>query len=175
MSEPVTSGTDRVGWAALPRRRPVRPARSLTAIRSPLSRRARWVLVTLSVLLPIAAWLALSTSGAVSPTFLPTPQAVWAAGVKLASSGQLATDAWASIVRVLLGFGLAVAVSVPLGIVMGSFRAAQAFLEPVVGLLRYLPASAFIPLLIIWLGAGRTVQDCPAVPRHRLLQHLDDR
>ena len=42
----------------------------------------------------------------------------------------------------------------PLGILMGSFRAGEALLEPVVGLLRYLPASAFIPLLIIWLGLG---------------------
>jgi NitT/TauT family transport system permease protein len=47
-----------------------------------------------------------------------------------------------------------VLVSVPLGIVIGSFRAGQALFEPVIGLLRYMPASAFIPLLIIWLGLG---------------------
>jgi len=55
---------------------------------------------------------------------------------------------------VLEGFGLAVLVSVPLGILMGTFTAGQAFFEPLIGLLRYLPASAFIPLLIIWLGLG---------------------
>jgi NitT/TauT family transport system permease protein len=43
---------------------------------------------------------------------------------------------------------------VPLGILMGTFRAGQAALEPVIGLLRYLPAGAFIPLLVIWLGLG---------------------
>jgi NitT/TauT family transport system permease protein len=38
--------------------------------------------------------------------------------------------------------------------VLGSFQAGQALFEPIVGLLRYLPASAFIPLLTIWLGIG---------------------
>jgi NitT/TauT family transport system permease protein len=55
---------------------------------------------------------------------------------------------------VFVGFGLAVGVSVPLGIVMGSFRAGWALFEPILGLLRYLPAGSFIPLLIIWLGLG---------------------
>ena len=56
--------------------------------------------------------------------------------------------------RILIGFGLAILVSVPLGVLMGGFQAGQALFEPVVGLLRYLPASAFIPLLTIWLGIG---------------------
>jgi NitT/TauT family transport system permease protein len=37
---------------------------------------------------------------------------------------------------------------------MGTFQFAQALLEPMIGLLRYLPASAFLPLMIIWLGLG---------------------
>jgi NitT/TauT family transport system permease protein len=70
----------------------------------------------------------------------------------MAQSGQLFTDAWASVRRVLIGFGLAAAVSAPLGLLLGSFRAGQALLEPMMGLLRYLPAAAFIPLLMIYLG-----------------------
>jgi NitT/TauT family transport system permease protein len=153
----VTTGTDpptRAGWAALPRRRPPRRVPSLLAIRSPISRRARWILITLSVLVPVVTWLALSGSGTVEPRFLPSPMAVWSAGVEMARTGQLLSDGWASVQRVLWGFGLAVAVSVPLGIFMGTFRAGQAVFEPVIGLLRYLPASAFIPLLILWLGLG---------------------
>ena len=85
---------------------------------------------------------------------VPSPAAVWEAGVEMARAGTLATDTWASVQRILIGFGLAILVSVPLGIVMGGFQAGQALFEPVVGLLRYLPASAFIPLLTIWLGIG---------------------
>jgi NitT/TauT family transport system permease protein len=144
----------RENWPALPRRRPARRRVRLLAIRGPISARARAVLTVLSVAVPLVAWFALSAGAVVSPTFLPSPARVWAAGADMAGSGQLFTDAWATVDRVLIGFGLAVVVSVPLGLLMGSFQAAQAALEPVIGLLRYLPASAFIPLLIIWLGLG---------------------
>jgi len=143
----------RPALAQLPRRRPARPVR-LWALRAPISRRARVVLMVCSVLVPLAAWVAVAATGAVSESFLPSPAAVLSAGWEMAQSGQLATDTWASVQRILIGFGLAIAVSVPLGLVMGSFQAGQALFEPIVGLLRYLPASAFIPLLTIWLGIG---------------------
>ena len=104
--------------------------------------------------IPLAAWVALSASNTVPATFLPSPAAVVSAGVEMARSGVLFADLWATSQRVLFGFGLAVLVSVPLGIVMGSFQLGQAAFEPAIGLLRYLPASAFIPLLVIWLGLG---------------------
>jgi len=137
----------------LPRRRVVRPPR-VWALRSSLDRRWRIVLTVCSVLVPLVAWVAVSATGSVPAQFLPSPQAVWAAGVEMARAGTLWTDTWASVQRILIGFGLAVVVSVPLGVVMGGFTAGQALFEPVVGLLRYLPASAFIPLLTIWLGIG---------------------
>jgi NitT/TauT family transport system permease protein len=126
----------------------------LFAIRAPISRRSRWTLTALSLIVPLVAWIALSASGAVQSTFLPSPTAVWSALLDMARQGELLGDLWATVQRVLIGFGLAVLVSVPLGIVMGTFRAGQAAFEPMIGLLRYLPASAFIPLLIIWLGLG---------------------
>jgi NitT/TauT family transport system permease protein len=137
----------------LPRRRVIRPAR-VWAPRAPIPRLWKLVLIACSVLVPAIAWVAVSATGAVPEQFLPSPAAVWEAGVEMARSGTLATDTWASVRRILIGFGLAIAVSVPLGIVMGTFAAGQALFEPVVGLLRYLPASAFIPLLTIWLGIG---------------------
>jgi NitT/TauT family transport system permease protein len=74
----------------------------------------------------------------------------------MAGSGQLLSDTWATVQRVIYGFGLTVLVSVPLGIAMGSFSAVNALLEPLSGLLRYLPAAAFTPLLLIWLGIGES-------------------
>jgi NitT/TauT family transport system permease protein len=137
----------------LPRRRPPRRAR-LWAIRTPLPAAWRIPLIAVSVLVPLAVWVAVSATGAVPEQFLPSPAAVWRAGLDMARAGTLAADTWASVRRILIGFGLAVAVSVPLGLVMGGFAAGRALFEPVVGLLRYLPASAFIPLLTIWLGIG---------------------
>lgn len=137
----------------LPRRRVVRPPR-VWAPRAPLDRRWRIGLTVCSVLVPLIAWAAVSASGSVPEQFLPTPQAVWRAGAEMAGNGTLAVDTWASVRRIAIGFGLAIVVSVPLGVLMGGFNAGQALFEPVVGLLRYLPASAFIPLLTIWLGIG---------------------
>jgi len=153
MTTVVDTPPARPDWPALPRRKPARRAK-VWAIRAPIPRPARVALIACSVLVPLVAWVAVSAAGAVPEQFLPSPQAVWAAGLDMSRAGTLATDIWASLQRILIGFGLAIVVSVPLGLLMGGFRAGQALFEPVVGLLRYLPASAFIPLLTIWLGIG---------------------
>jgi NitT/TauT family transport system permease protein len=124
----------------------------LLSIRTPISRRARITLTVLSFVIPLLVWTVLSTIHIVPAHFLPTPWATLSAGIDMAKSGELFTDVWATVQRVIYGFGLAVLVSVPLGILMGTFRSAQALFEPFTGLLRYLPATAFIPLLVIWLG-----------------------
>ncbi len=146
----------RTAWTPLPRRAQPRWTPSLLAIRAPIPAAGRWILTVLSIVVPLTVWFVLSNSyvGTDYEKFLPTPAAVWSAGVEMAASGELAADLWATVQRVLFGFGLAVLVSLPLGVFIGAFRAGQAVFEPVIGALRYLPASAFIPLLIIWLGLG---------------------
>ncbi|WP_370944886.1 ABC transporter permease [Amycolatopsis sp. cg5] len=145
---------ERANWAPLPRRARPKPKAALLTIRAPISVRAKWTLTVASVAAPLAIWWILSATGAVAPTFLPSPPAVLKAGLQMASTGELFGDLWATVQRILFGFGIAVLISVPLGIVMGTFSAGQALLEPLVGFLRYMPASSFIPLLIIWLGIG---------------------
>jgi NitT/TauT family transport system permease protein len=143
----------RTGWSALPRRRPPRPRPAVLTLKVPIGRTSTWILTAASFLLPLAGWWLLSISGLVQPaSYLPTPVATYRALLDLASSGDLLPDIGASVSRVFVGFGLAVAVSVPLGLAMGSFRAGWALIEPVLGLLRYLPPGALIPLLIIWFG-----------------------
>jgi NitT/TauT family transport system permease protein len=105
-----------------------------------------------SIAIPLLVWVALSATEAVDPRYLPTPSKVASAGWRMAKSGELFDDSWASVRRILLGFGIAAAISIPLGFAMGAYRGAQDLFEPIVGLVRYMPASAFIPLLIIWLG-----------------------
>jgi NitT/TauT family transport system permease protein len=149
----------RESWPPLPRRpRPRRPP-ALFSIRAPIPRRWHWTLTVASLVVPILVWSVVYALAVVPPRFLPAPWAVVDAGWDMAATGQLFTDLWATLQRILLGFGLAVLVSVPLGILMGTFRAGQAALEPLVGFLRYMPATAFIPLLTIWLG----VEEAPKV------------
>src|SRR5260370_23964959 len=52
------------------------------------------------------------------------------------------------------GFVLAPIIAVPPGVLMGAYKPIEALLEPFVSFARYLPASAFIPLLILWAGIG---------------------
>lgn len=150
--EPAGPGAGAAAFAPLPRRQPPRRVPRVLAIRAPIPRPSRLVLTVLSVLVPLALWQLLSAAIDGRPDYLPSPAQAWAAGLAMAGDGLLLGDTLASIRRVLLGFGLAVAVSVPLGIAMGAFQAGRAAFEPVIGLLRYLPASAFIPLLALWLG-----------------------
>jgi NitT/TauT family transport system permease protein len=123
-------------------------------MRQPIPARTRRTLMVVSATVPLLAWIVLSGTGAVSPLFLPSPAAVVRAFAKLATSGQLGRDLTATLTRVGIGFGLVVLISVPLGLAIGTFPACRALFEPMIGLLRYMPAPAFIPLLIIWLGLG---------------------
>jgi NitT/TauT family transport system permease protein len=117
-------------------------------------RPVRTLLQTSSLLLPLLLWLVVSAFGVVDSTFLPSPTAVLASLLDMARSGILLEDVTASTGRVMAGFILATVVAVPIGILMGSYPAIRALLEPLIAMLRYMPAAAFIPLLIIYLGIG---------------------
>jgi NitT/TauT family transport system permease protein len=123
-------------------------------MRGEIPRPLYYLLASISVIAPIAIWLLLRATNQVNPIFLPTPLAVFSAGKELISSGDIFSDARASLQRVMIGFGIAVLISVPLGLAMGSFKSIEALCEPFIGLVRYLPATAFVPLLIVWLGLG---------------------
>ncbi|SMD24066.1 ABC transporter permease [Kibdelosporangium aridum] len=145
---------DRTEWPALPVRPRPKPSSSLLSIRKPISHTTRLTLLVLSFVIPLLAWVVLSATQAVPETFLPGPVATFQAGLEMAQDGTLFTDLWDTVQRILYGFGLAVLVSVPIGIVMGTFMAGNALFEPFLSMMRYLPASAFIPLMMIWLGVG---------------------
>lgn len=85
---------------------------------------------------------------------LPGPGKVLAALYTMFAENGFLTDVAISVWRVMLSFGLACAVAVPLGLLMGTFRTVEAFFNPLVSAWRYLPAPSFIPLLLMWFGAG---------------------
>jgi NitT/TauT family transport system permease protein len=97
-------------------------------------------------------WFIATAGGRVNQLFLPSPKAVWQAGQQQWTSGVLLKDALASIQRVFIGFAMSAGVALPLGIAMGTNAVICRLLEPLMGLIRYMPAPAFIPLLIIYFG-----------------------
>lgn len=101
-----------------------------------------------------AAWEFLVLSGWVSPLLLPAPHQVLVALYDLIANDGFLYDIGISIMRIVISFLIACAVAIPLGIMMGTFKAVEAFANPFVSAWRYLPAPAFIPILLMWLGTG---------------------
>lgn len=112
------------------------------------------LLIITSIAVPIFLWWLITTFGNIDPKFLPSPAKVMEAFGRLWSTRELLKDTVASLWRVGVGFFLASILSIPLGILMGSYATIRALLEPIFGLMRYMPAPAFIPLLILYLGVG---------------------
>jgi NitT/TauT family transport system permease protein len=105
-------------------------------------------------LLFVAAWAFATFGGYVTPTFLANPATMVREGWELLVKHGFLYDIGMTIWRVVGGFTLAAIVAIPLGILMGTYKPVEAFFEPFVSFARYLPASAFIPLLILWAGIG---------------------
>lgn len=102
----------------------------------------------------LAAWLLVSHLGLVDPVFLPKPQNVLAELIRQLGTGEYWRHIWISVFRVSAGFLLACAAGIPIGIFAGAFRAGSAVIEPPMEFIRYMPAVAFIPLIMVWVGIG---------------------
>ncbi len=122
----------------------------------PVSRPRRIALGIAFFVVFVAAWSFATFGGYVSKTFLADPLTMLEEGWALFTKHGFALDVGVTVWRVLGGFVLAAIVGVPLGIAMGAYKPVEAFFEPFVSFARYLPASAFIPLLILWAGIGET-------------------
>ncbi len=124
------------------------------SIRQGFPRRLSWLLVVLSLALPLTGWTIVSSLQLVPPTFLPTPLAVISAGFTMFAENDLGGDVLASCGRVLAGFLLAGVIGIPVGLAIGTFYSMDSLFSPIVGTVRYMPITGFVPLIIIWVGLG---------------------
>jgi taurine transport system permease protein len=108
----------------------------------------------------ILTWYVLtSVTHTISPGRFPSPHDVYAAARQISSGngyagGTMAAHVWQSSKLVLMGFAVASGVGVPLGLLMGWSRRAEALVNPTFLLLRPVPPLAWIPLAILWFGLG---------------------
>ena len=123
---------------------------------APIGQPARIALGLGFFVLFFAAWGFFTLGGYVSKTFLADPITMVRDGWVLFTRFDFLTDIGMTVWRVVGGFALATVVAVPLGILMGAYKPVEALFEPFVSFARYLPASAFVPLLILWAGIGET-------------------
>jgi len=102
----------------------------------------------------VGVWALATLGGFVSKTFLADPLTMVESGWRLLAEMGFGKDIGMTVWRVLGGFVIAALLALPLGVAMGAYKPVEAFFEPFVSFARYLPASAFIPLLILWAGIG---------------------
>ncbi|MEU6284376.1 ABC transporter permease [Streptomyces sp. NPDC047028] len=121
-------------------------------------RRAALTAVTKSaaILALLLLWELAPRLGLVDRTFLPPFSEVARAWWDLAADGQLVTNARASLARSFTGFGLAVAVAVPLGLLIGWYRPVADLLGPLLEVFRNTAALALLPVFVLLLGIGET-------------------
>jgi NitT/TauT family transport system permease protein len=117
-----------------------------------MSRGQYWAFAALGLLIPLALWALASASGWVDPVFLPGPVHVMERLLQWLFDGELLSDISISIYRVMAGFVLSAVLALPIGLLIGAFRPVEALLEPLTDFVRYMPAVAFIPLVMLWLG-----------------------
>jgi NitT/TauT family transport system permease protein len=111
----------------------------------------------ITLLLAAALYEAIARSGIFPAALLPTLPKVAATFVSAVLDGTLIEHAFFTMYRVLVGLALAVAVALPLGILMGRFRSVEGFFLPLASALMPIPSLAWVPLFILWFGLGNTV------------------
>jgi NitT/TauT family transport system permease protein len=126
----------------------------LFAIRGTVSSRTYTLVSVLTFLAILLGWSILSYGHFVKGIFLPAPDLVWTSFVAHLGTIEFWADVGTSSYRVFMGYLLTCAVAVPLGILAGTFRFADAVVVPISEFIRYMPATAFIPLIIVWIGLG---------------------
>lgn len=102
----------------------------------------------------VAAWEGLARLGWVPVLFLPSPLGVLRELGDMLISGQIATHLWASLGRLVTGFGAGALAGIAAGVTVGFFSLAEAVGQPLIAATFPIPKIALLPLLILWLGIG---------------------
>ena|SRR5690242_18322566 len=111
-------------------------------------------ILVLAVFLGI--WEAASRAGLLDPLFASSPSLIAAKLVEMIADGSIWPHVVATARVLVTGFVLAVAVGVPIGLLMGRSPVVSSTIEPFAAAIYASPQVAFLPLLIIWLGIGFT-------------------
>ncbi|AQP45996.1 hypothetical protein RPIT_03515 [Tessaracoccus flavus] len=107
-----------------------------------------------AVIAVAALWLAVTTLGAIDPLYLPNPLDVVGRMVTQAETGVALRYLAPTLAAALLGAAIAVAVALPLGVVVTHSRLLASIVEPVVAISQTVPLVALAPLLVLWIGYG---------------------
>ncbi len=117
--------------------------------------RARSIVrATITLACAAAVYEALARSGYFAPALMPTLPVIVKTLFASIADGSMIEHAAFTLYRVMFGFGLSMAVGIPLGILMARFRPVENFFLPLVSALMPIPSFALVPLFMLWFGIG---------------------
>ena len=149
----ATSLQVRTGQTEQPAAKPaLRRKRGLFQVGEEIPRSAYLTIAAASFLIPILLWCVFTYSGRANALILPTPTHMVQAAVEMYQDGSLLPDIKISVYRISMGFLLSAVLAIPIGILMGAYKFAEAAHEPFVGFIRYVPVPALIPLVMVIAG-----------------------
>lgn len=114
----------------------------------------KWFIGGGALMALLAMWEAAPAFGFIDPLFTSSPTRVVRAGVELFRTGEIWPDIEASATEFAWGYLAAIAVAVPLGLVIGWYRRAQYIFGPFIDVMNAVPRITFLPILILWFGIG---------------------
>lgn len=111
-------------------------------------------------LIPIVAVLVawFIASKFTNPLFLPAPSKTLESFMQLIKNGMLFDYIWSSFFRITIATLLSALISIPIGLLVANYKIFDNIITPVTGFMRFLPATAFYPLLIMWVGIGEPMK-----------------
>jgi NitT/TauT family transport system permease protein len=112
---------------------------------------------TVTIVVALAIYEAIARTGHFPAALMPTLPRVWDALIASLLDGTMVAHAAATMYRVMIGLGFAVAIGLPLGILMARFKPIENFFMPLVSALMPIPSLAWVPVFILWFGLGNTV------------------
>ncbi|WP_309477006.1 ABC transporter permease [Trinickia acidisoli] len=110
------------------------------------------------LVISVAIWQAVSMAGIFPAFALPSPVAVWVSFIDILRNGYggqtLISDVLISCFRIVIGFVGAIAIGVPIGLMMSRNKIIFDLIDPLLQFVRPVPPLAYIPLLVVWFGIG---------------------
>lgn len=113
-----------------------------------------WLLGTVAMVIFLSVWQAAVSLGWVNPLFTSSPSRILSTGYEMFAERSIYYDMEVSGYEFIVGYGMAILIGVPVGVLMGWYGRVNAVLEPFVTSLYAMPRIALLPLVMIWFGIG---------------------
>src|SRR5262245_28496203 len=114
----------------------------------------RGLVSAFTVMVFFTVWELAPRAGLVDAVYTSQPSRVFAAGLEIVSTEGFLHDVAVSLSEFAIGFALAIAIGVPLGLLLGRFPLLRLLIDPPIMAIYATPHLALLPIIVVWLGIG---------------------